>query len=444
MTGRPVVLLGSVLALVLAGGCAYYNGLYNANRLADEARRAEREGRVGEARSLWSQAATKAESVAVKFPDSKWRDDALLLQGHALLRIDACTRAVVPLEVAADSSADPQVRAQARIALARCRLFMREPAAAAAALGPLIAGRDSTARDEALYWRGRAYLELDRPRDALADLDRSTDPQAAFPRAIALARLGRAATAGEVLASRLRGPYDEAAWLPALDSVGRADAATASALAQELARRSDLTGGQRIRLLVADGERWMLAGDTATAGRRFTDAMRIAPDSSDTRIAQAWLAVHRVRETRDPSTVTPLLEEFRAASQQGGRPLQISARYVTVLTRAAAVLDAPDPDPLAIFVTAEQVRDSLGAVPLAAELFYGIAREYPESVLAPKALLAAAQLEPARADSLLRVLRTRYAESVYTRALDGEAGARYEAVEDSLRAAYAARGGRVP
>ena len=40
--------------LLTAGmvGCAYYNGLFNANRLAADAERAERDGRSGEARSL--------------------------------------------------------------------------------------------------------------------------------------------------------------------------------------------------------------------------------------------------------------------------------------------------------------------------------------------------------------------------------------------------------
>ena len=64
---------GALLAASLLGACAYYNGLYNANRLASDARRAEREGRAGEARSLWAQAAVKAESVATRYPDSKYR-----------------------------------------------------------------------------------------------------------------------------------------------------------------------------------------------------------------------------------------------------------------------------------------------------------------------------------------------------------------------------------
>ena len=46
-----------LLGVVTICGCAYFNGLYNANQLEKDAPGGEGEGRVGEARSLWSQAA---------------------------------------------------------------------------------------------------------------------------------------------------------------------------------------------------------------------------------------------------------------------------------------------------------------------------------------------------------------------------------------------------
>jgi hypothetical protein len=57
--------------LVSTGACVYYNGMYNANRLARSARKAEREGRTFQANGLWGQVATKAESVVVRHPTSK-------------------------------------------------------------------------------------------------------------------------------------------------------------------------------------------------------------------------------------------------------------------------------------------------------------------------------------------------------------------------------------
>ena len=55
--------------------------MYNANRLANSARKAEREGRTFEANSLWGQVATKAESVVVRHPKSKYAEEATILRG---------------------------------------------------------------------------------------------------------------------------------------------------------------------------------------------------------------------------------------------------------------------------------------------------------------------------------------------------------------------------
>jgi len=98
-----------LVLFTVAIGCAYYNGLYNANRLADEARKAEREGRRSEAQSLWAQVAVKAESVATRYPDSRYRDDALLMQGHALKEIGECLDAPFKLTLPArtDLISDP-------------------------------------------------------------------------------------------------------------------------------------------------------------------------------------------------------------------------------------------------------------------------------------------------------------------------------------------------
>src|SRR5215204_4426183 len=89
-----------LLATFLAGllsGCVYYNGMYNANRLAGSARKAEREGRTFEANNLWGQVATKAESVVVRHPTSKYADEAGVLRGVALARLGHCEEALGPL-----------------------------------------------------------------------------------------------------------------------------------------------------------------------------------------------------------------------------------------------------------------------------------------------------------------------------------------------------------
>ena len=79
----PSVGVIAILAVPLLGGCVYYNGMYNTNRLAKSARKAEREGRPFEATSLWGQVITRAESVVVRHPTSKYAAQATVLRGLA-------------------------------------------------------------------------------------------------------------------------------------------------------------------------------------------------------------------------------------------------------------------------------------------------------------------------------------------------------------------------
>ncbi len=85
-----------------------------------------------------------------------------------------------------------------------------------------------------------------------------------------------------------------------------------------------------------------------------------------------------------------------------------------------------------MFMAAEQLRDSLRALPLAARMFREIQSRYPASPIAAKALLAAAMLDAESADSLLAVLRARYSTSPYALAVQGLGGDAFRAIEDSL------------
>ena len=112
--------------------------------------------------------------------------------------------------------------------------------------------------------------------------------------------------------------------------------------------------------------------------------------------------------------------------------MRIVAPYVAGVGRAVDALQ-PDAMPLALFPAAEQLRDSPATPSPAAPAFAANARRAPASVIAPKALLAQAVLEPDLADSLVALVRTRYPTSVYTLALSGSAGDAYRVLEDSLQ-----------
>lgn len=417
--------------VLLASGCAYYNGLYNANRLAREAERAERQGRTGEARSLWSQAAVKAESVVSRHPTSKYRDDALLLQGRALERTGSCIQAVEPLRMAADSSPDAALRVEARLLLGACRLQLREPDSAISAVAPVVASGSPAERSEAFLLRGRAMLLLGRDAEALDELAASATREAAFYQAIALTHLGRVDEAVDVLAAIPADPYDEGRWLPTLDTVGAERPGQIGTVVDALADAPERRTGERLRLWLQDGRRRLTDGDTLPAERRFVQVRALAPDSAEGRAARAYLAVFAAVRAASWSQVSLVLDSLNAALRQGGDAVRVGGMYSTVLARAYEGLD-PDGSALGLFLAAEDVRDSVGNPVLAASLFEQLGELHGGSVLAPKALLALAALRPADADSLVGVMRARYPESPYTLLLAGLGGEAYEALEDSL------------
>jgi hypothetical protein len=120
--------------------------------------------------------------------------------------------------------------------------------------------------------------------------------------------------------------------------------------------------------------------------------------------------------------VTAVLERVTAELKAGGEEPQASP---------GASQAGPD---LRLFLRAEEVRDSLAAFPLAARLFLHVRELYPSSVIAPKALLAAAALAgPGVADSLIEMALRDYPDSPYTLAALGRPTSEFTAVEDSLR-----------
>lgn len=429
------------VGLVMLIGCAYYNGLYNANRLAGEAERAEREGRSGEARSLWSQAAVKAESVAARYPDSKYRDDALLLQGRALWATGDCSAAVAPLEEAIGASPDSSIRANARMLLGQCRFSLGDHATAVAVLDPLTRTADSSVAMRALLWQGKALLAAGTYDSAVALLAAQGETEAYFSLSVAYTRLGRPTAAEEALLHEAMTAFDELRWSAVLDTLGASYPATASAVVDRLVERADLTRGQKGRLLLADGNRWLVNGDPGRAERRFDRVVELAPDSSVSGEARARRVLAETRMVSQVGALPGLLDSLETTRSNGSGGQDDLGRLAGVLHMAVAALDGHGGDEeigkahrdLRLFISAEAMRDVIDAPAAAAALFMAIPDSFPDSPIAPKALLAAAWLQPANADSMIATLYRQYPRSPYTKVLTGGEGDRYTAVEDSLR-----------
>jgi predicted negative regulator of RcsB-dependent stress response len=431
----PALLWFTVL---LVSGCVYYNGMYNANRSQSQAEASERAGRIAEARERWQQAAQHAESLTARHPKSRWVEDALLVQGRALVHLEEWSDAVPVLEEAARRARNPTERTEALGLLGRADLAInRVPEALAALDSAVESGRPAT-RATAWLDRGRAWIAIGRPESAAVDFARSTHPHARYDLARAELVLRDTAAAAALYDSLAAvGPYVESDWRPALDSLAaaRAGASGASELVDRLVTRDDLTSGQRARLLLDDARRRLAASDTAGAASRLSEAVAAGRDSAEAAVAGVRLARLALAGATSDSDLAVEQSRLQALALQGGeagRAAQSLLRQLAQADRLAAASTTPD---AFWFSRAELLRDSLHAGRLAAADCAEMAVKFPDSPWTPKGLVAAIAAGHPAADSLRALLLARYGRSPYTVAATGGTGedSAYAALEDSLR-----------
>ncbi len=422
----------AAFALPLSG-CAYYNAMWSAQRLARDARRLEARGQDAEARTTWGRAAIKAESVLARHASSRWADDALVLQGEALARSGSCAAAARPLSRALQQVAEDALYERAALAAAECAIRLGEVAAAERILARVLGSADARRRSRAAYLAGRAAFDRGdaataAERFARSDLDAAAPAQVRA--VVAAGRTGQATALIERVAGRDR---DEARWAEVLtDLAQRAGAATAADALDRLLARGRLTAGSRARLLIADGDRLREAHLVKEAATRYAQVAALVPDSAEggrARVRLVAVQVSRARTIAELDSVSRQLS--RIASGLGGlamaeaRELQ---RPLTAITGGGAA----DTTEIDDFHAAELARDTLAAPVLAAVLFQRFVDRHPQSLFAPKALIAAGQLQPEAFDSIGRLLRARYPDSPYTRAFRGEVSPAFQILEDSL------------
>ncbi len=117
--------------------------------------KAEREGRTFDATSLWGQVATKAESVIVRHPTSKYAEEASVLRGVALARMGQCDEALGPLSRVGLTGHREDLTEEALLATGRCQLALGNLSAGDASFSQLIQSKDPERRREAHYQHAR-------------------------------------------------------------------------------------------------------------------------------------------------------------------------------------------------------------------------------------------------------------------------------------------------
>jgi hypothetical protein len=155
---------------------------------------------------------------------------------------------------------------------------------------------------------------------------------------------------------------------------------------------------------------------------------------SEARLEQGRLMVSRAASLPELRQAAFSLED---ASDESGRYDAGRVQLGTTAQRVALYADStsagvPQGD-LRLFLAGELARDSLGAARFAAAQFRRVAKEWPQSPFAPKAMLALIPLDPQAADSLRNALLTYYPENPYVAMAQGGDSPAYEILEDSLR-----------
>jgi hypothetical protein len=422
-----------VLGLLALNGCAYYNGMYNANRLAGRAEKAERDGRTFDANSFWGQVVVKADSVLARHPDSKWADDARLLRGKALARLDRCEAAIPELARAQQELTEPHLVEEAALELGHCRLRQGDATGAQMALAPLEDSPDSLRRARARALLGGARVAGGDYSAALPLLEAGSDSVAAGNRLVALAGARRLDEARGLADSLIAAGAGAAPWGAFLRELGRADQASATAYLDRV-RTLPVDPGQLAEWMLQDAAR-RLATDRAGAVSRYQEAERLAPDTDagirarELRIRMALAAVPALDSLS--GTIAEL--KGQADDIQMMTPADGLVQTAELIERTAdSATRRPPRGDLMMFLAAELARDSLGAAGLAADLMGRVADGWPESPYAPKALLALMALDDGAADSARAELETLYGASPYVAAVQGLADSTYHTLEDSL------------
>ncbi|MGH7511508.1 MAG: tetratricopeptide repeat protein [Gemmatimonadales bacterium] len=432
-------LLGGALLL---GGCVYYNGMYNTNRLAKSARKAERDGRPFEAQGFWGQVITRADSLVIRHPQSKYADQASVLRGLALARLNQCPEAVGPLGRLSLVHLSTDFTEEAALALGRCQLQLGDPGLADLAFVRVLNSADSARRREARFRHARALRMNGQYEEALTLMRESPDPRDHEDVLLALAGTGRTEEALVFADSVLALNDTTFAWDSVVTTIGRRDVRAGSALVGRLGGDPHATPEVRARRLYDDGVR-LAEVDSAAAHARFQQAAQLpgptdAGERARLRLIRASLSASRSLDelSRRSDSLAPLTAQATSPGLEAAA-LQIQVAELKRLDDSARA-DVPLGD-LRLFLGAEAARDSLRAPVLAAAMFRRLADEWPSSPYAPKALLAAQQLDPVDPDGTRARLDSLYHDSPYLAVVRGEEAPGYRHLEDSLETFAAAQ-----
>lgn len=436
---RRVIVLALAAALTGLAGCAYFNAMYNAKRLFREAERAAAAGQMPQAEIYWGQSIARAANSYRQSPRGRWADDALYIIGRAHFERGDYRAARGALTELLEFTKDESMAAGARAYLGATEVRLWNTAAG---LGYLETALSSGAlpRDVETFarlWRGRARLARD-DEEGWTDLREVAGGSGRFASAARMemvasgVRRGNIQQASDGFGALLK-DIDGDRWA---DSVNKLVRYASRVWGPEAVRRllepvdeSVWSLDQQVRLGLFRAEMAAEAGDTATAEAEMLalveDRGGSATHPARVRLARWKLA--RAKDLDELDHVRDLL--IPAVANQEARRLVYALRVLDPLMERAE-----EGQDVALFVAAEICRDELGAPHVARQLFLSFAEAVGEAEWGPKALLAAAALDPPPdQEDRIRELLASHQDNVYVRAASGQdPGDYYTITEERL------------
>jgi hypothetical protein len=379
------------VALLFMSGCAYYNGIYNAERAAKTAERQWMRGEYLSAADSFRVSATHAETVLARFDRSRWRTHALYLAARGAALGNECGRAAPRLAEYLALPAEPVTRrAHARVALASCLLTENKNSVADSVLRPLIDDADPVVRQSATLFSARAALAQGEPERAQQMLARIPGTAASWENLGAAMLAGDHAAAERLLAARAT-VGDWRSEVPRhMRTLWAAERRAGVVAIADRYARSRAPVNDRAQLLLLTSDLTATRGDTATARRMALEARRIGLTAAYEGPVAARLLALDLSGTRE---MVDVRERLKRDSVLARRTPQLERiRHAVLLIELC--LKRADRFGAGLYLAAEFARDSLRATELAHTFFRQVERDYPESPIAARALVAAALMIP--------------------------------------------------
>jgi hypothetical protein len=375
--------------LLATGGCAYYNGIYNAKSDARKGDRLFVRGESFAAQQAYLQSAATAETVLVRHPKSHWRPEALYLAARGFALADQCTRSFRRLdEYLALEGQSGARRERALVAKSACLIATNQLLPADTLLGPLLQSRDAGVRAEASFWAGRAAMSLGDVDRAQTLLAKAPGSAAAWEFLAAALRRGDMVKAESILVMRAQaGDYRSEVERHVRDlwTGGRHEGA---ARVVDLYGKSGTNTAERVKLRFLMSDLAAMSGDTALARLEAVEAQRLGI-STDADARARVLALNLRQLDLLPDVHAAIA---RDSLRVAGSP--ILKRIRDNLTLINMLLANPNYAGAHMFLAAEIARDSLQAYKLAHAMFRAVERDYGNSEIAARALLAARAIYP--------------------------------------------------